>query len=452
GASAENVSKIITGRLLNRTNAMLTALYEVTPRSGNCEGTMFTLTVFVNPTPEIVPMSVTVCSGLPFAVTPTDMVNGIVPNPTIYRWDVPTYSGTMTGGVSAENVATTISGLLLNRTNVLRTATYMVTPMAGNCEGATFSVTVFVNPTPEITAMSTTTCNGVQFEVSPANTRDGIVPFGTQYRWNVPITTASVVGGQSDSGKLQIRGTLTNLSNQAQEAYYTVTPTSGSCEGVAFALTVYLNPTPVISAMSTVTCSGVMFNVTPVNDRDGIVPIGTKYKWGVPTYQGTITGGQSNSNQSGIFGLLRNRTNVTRTATYIVTPSIGNCGEGTPFTLTVTIPPTPEIVPMSVTVCSGLPFAVTPTDVTNGIVPNPTFYRWGIPTYSGTMTGGVSAENVATTISGLLLNRTNVLRTATYEVIPNAGACEGKMFTVTVFVNPTPEVRAMSTTVCSGVV
>jgi hypothetical protein len=86
-----------------------------------------------------------------------------------------------------------------------------------------------------------------------------------------------------------------------------------------------------------------MFNVTPVNDRDGIVPIGTEVQVEVPTYQGTITGGQSNSNQSGIFGLLRNRTNVTRTATYIVTPSIGNCGEGTPFTLTVTIPPTPEI-------------------------------------------------------------------------------------------------------------
>jgi hypothetical protein len=62
---------------------------------------------------------------------------------------------------------------------------------------------------------------------------------------------------------------------------------------------------------------------------------------------------------------------------------------------------------MSVTVCSGLPFAVTPTNVTNGIVPNPTFYRWDVPTYSGTMTGGVSAENVETTISGLLWNRTN---------------------------------------------
>jgi hypothetical protein len=66
-------------------------------------------------------------------------------------------------------------------------------------------------------------------------------------------------------------------------------------------------------------------------------------------------------------------------------------------------------------------FAVTPANVTNGIVPNPTFYRWGIPTYSGTMTGGASAVNVATTISGRLLNRTNAMLTAVYEVIPNAG-------------------------------
>jgi len=179
-----------------------------------------------------------------------------------------------------------------------------------------------------------------------------------------------VTGGTSGTDQLFVSGTLTNESNVAQEAYYSVTPRWNNCVGAPFSLTVYLNPTPVITAMSAVTCSGVLFRVTPTNVTNGIVPIGTTYRWNMPTFTATMTGGASAAaGQTSVFGTLRNTQNTVQTATYIVTPSIANCGDGAPFTVTVTVPPTAEITTMTTVTCSGVPFVVTPSNPTNRIRP-----------------------------------------------------------------------------------
>ncbi|MFN9998704.1 MAG: PKD-like domain-containing protein, partial [bacterium] len=250
---------------------------------------------------------------------------------------------------------------------------------------------------------------------------------------------------------------LFNQSNVTQSAYYSVRVLSGNCVGAAFSLEVVLSPKPVITQMTTVTCSGVFFNITPVNGSNGIVPFGTKYRWSEPQVTATMTGGESKSGQDGIYGTLLNRTNTVQTATYIVTPSIGSCGDGAPFTVLVTVNPTPEIGVLSTVTCSGVPFQVSPVVSFGGrdIVTADTKYRWNVPTYSGTMTGGQSRLDAAgqTHIFGTLLNRTNIPQTATYTVIPRAdlGGCEGTSFTVLVTVNPTPEIGVLSTVTCSGV-
>ncbi|NDA64855.1 MAG: hypothetical protein EBX50_22940, partial [Chitinophagia bacterium] len=316
-------------------------------------------------------MSTVTCSGVSFVVTPTNIANGIVPVGTIYRWDVPTYTGTITGGASAQNVPLSISGQLLNRTNTLQTATYIVTPSISNCgDGAPFTIVVSLRPTPEITGMSAVTCSGVLFRVTPTNGTDGIVPAGTVYKWDMPTYTATMTGGQTAANQSSVFGTLRNTVNTTQTATYLVTPiTASGCQGAVFTVTVTIPPTPEITAMSTVTCSGVLFVATPTNITNGIVPASTLYSWSVPSYTGTVTGGASATNYPTIVtGTLRNRTNTVQTVTYIITPLSGNC-TGLSFTLVVNVNPIPEITAMSTVTCSGTPFVVTPTNGTDGIVP-----------------------------------------------------------------------------------
>ncbi|MFN9998315.1 MAG: PKD-like domain-containing protein, partial [bacterium] len=379
--------------------------------------------------------------------------NGVVPAGTLYRWSTPSYTGTVTGGQS-NSLQNRIFGNLLNRTNTIQTVTYSVIPTSQNCGDDTpFTVVVTLNPTPEVTAMTTVTCSGVPFVVTPSNGTNGIVPIASLYSWGIPTFTGTVTGGASATDNVTtIFGTLRNRTNETQTVTYTVTPrTAAGCVGTNFTLTVTLPPTAEITTMTTVTCSGVPFVVTPTNVTNGIVPNGSVYSWSVPTFTGTVTGGASASNYPTIvFGNLLNRTNTTQTVTYTVTPLSGNC-TGAAFTVIVTLNPTPEVTAMTTVTCSGVPFVVTPSNGTNGIVPIASLYSWGIPTFTGTVTGGASFTNNVTTIFGNLLNRTNTTQTVTYRVTPLSGNCTGAAFTVIVTLNPTPEVSAMSRVVCNGV-
>ncbi|MFN9998181.1 MAG: PKD-like domain-containing protein, partial [bacterium] len=347
-----------------------------------------------------------------------------------------------------------VFGLLSNRTNTTQTVTYRVTPLSGNCTGAAFTVIVTLNPTPEVNAMTTVTCSGVPFVVTPTDGTNGIVPLFTRYSWDAPTFTGSVTGGASATDNITtVYGSLLNRTNETQTVTYVVTPrTAAGCLGTDFTVTVTLNPTPEVTAMTTVTCSGVPFVVTPTDGTNGIVPLFTRYSWNAPTFTGSVTGGATISNSiTTVYGSLLNRTNTTQTVTYVITPrTAANC-VGTNFTLTVTVPPTAEITTMTTVTCSGVAFVVTPTNPTNGIVPDGSVYSWSAPTFTGTVTGGASATNNPTTVFGLLSNRTNTTQTVTYRVTPVSGNCTGAAFTVIVTLNPTPEVNAMTTVTCSGV-
>ncbi|MFN5426885.1 MAG: PKD-like domain-containing protein, partial [Bacteroidota bacterium] len=445
------------GRLFNLTNVTRTATYIVTPRAitGSCEGNPFTLTVFVNPTPVISAMSTVTCSGIPFLISPTDQVNGIVPQSTQYTWDPPTYSNvSLTGGNSGTSIGQVI-GTLINATNVLQSATYVITPRtSSNCIGTPFTAVVYVESKSKITEMSTTVCSGIQFRVTPVNETNGIVPLGTKYTWVLPVMgNASLTGGESISVPQEdIFGTLYNATNKVQTAVYIITPGSESCgSSNQFTLTVYVNSTPQISAMSTVVCSGVTFVVSPVNQTNGIVPDGTNYSWNIPSVSSTsLTGGQSGSGLY-VTGTLLNFTNTPKSATYQVEPiaPAGSCKGGL-FTVTVIVNPGAYITEMSTTVCSGVQFDISPRNGVNGIVPDLTTYNWDIPTLSTSLTGGESNSGKPS-IFGKLTNSSNVTRTAVYTVVPNVQSCETySSFTLTVYVNPTPKISEMSTVVCSG--
>ena len=441
GGVAGSGSSLI-GTLTNTTSGTVTATYTVTPVAGSCTGSDFTLTVTINPKPAIANMTSTICGGLPFSVTPVDVTDGIVPSGTTYSWSAPLGTG-FSGGASGTD-QTDIFGTLTNTTNGIVTATYTVTPTAGTCTGSTFTVTVTLDPTPAITAKTTTVCGGTLFTVTPVNNINDIVPAGTTYSWSLP-SGLGFSGGASGTDETDIYGTLMNTGNVTATATYTVTPKAGSCTGSPFTVTVTINPTPVINTIPTSVCGGTAFTVTPANITNGIVPAGTNYTWTIPTGSG-FDGGAAGSGPS-ITGTLTNIISGVATATYTVTPTAGSC-TGSNFTVTVTLNPTPAITNMNTTVCGGSLFTVTPVDGDNGLVPSGTTFTWDAPEGSG-FSGGASGTDQID-IFGTLTNTTNGIVTATYTVTPTAGTCTGSTFTVTVTLDPTPAITAKTTTVCGG--
>jgi hypothetical protein len=404
--------------------------------SGSCFGPNYRLDVYLNPVPSINAMTSTSCSGLPFVLSPSNGANGIVPDSISFSWNVPLLSASLTGGTSGANLSA-ITGQFFNSSNVTQTATYSITPLStnGNCPGDPFTLTVSVNPTPAITPMTITACRRVTFTAVAFNGTNGLVPTNTRYTWGIPTQTASIVGGRSGVNQPFLVDTLANESNRLQEAYYTLTPSAGNCVGKNFTLTVSINPVPVIKEIISEVCSGATFLVSPTNGTDGIVPSGVRYVWNAPTVTSGITGGQSNNAPPNIFGTLRNTTDTTQTATYYVSPLGTTCGFGPVFTLTVSVLPTPSIQNLSITTNSGVPFAITPVNLIDGIVPTGTLYSWNVPTFNGTATGGQAGTN-RSSIQGTLQNTSAVLQSATYIVTPATGNCNGLSFTVSVNINP----------------
>ena len=443
GISATNTA-FISGTLSNTTTTAQTATYSVTPVSGSCNGTAFTITVTVNPFAVINTMTTTICSGASFTVTPTNTLNGIVPAGALYSWSIPSVTGTLTGGASAAN-ASAISGTLYNPTNTTQTATYIVTPVSGICNGAIFTVTITVNPLATINAMTASVCSGASFALIPTN---GTIPAGTLYNWTAPSVTGGITAGISAANATLIAGTLINATNSAQTATYTITPVAGSCNSADFTLTITVSPVAAINAISATICSGASFTVTPTNITNGIIPAGTLYGWAIPGLTGGLTGAITATSAAIISGTLYNTSNTTQTATYTVIPASGSCS-GTAFTISITVNPSAVVHTISTTICSGTSFTVTPANMTNGIVPAGTIYSWPTPGVTGGITGGSDATN-AISVSGALNNAANTTQTATYTVTPVSGSCSGSVFTIIVSVNPLAVVNALSASICNG--
>jgi hypothetical protein len=331
---------LITGTLVNSTLTTQTATYTVRPVSGTCTGENFIITVTVNPVASVNPMTVGVCSGGSFTLTPVNVTNGAVPSGTTYSWSAPAVTGGVTGGVVGSG-ATGISGTLTNPTSSVQTATYTVTPSSGGCAGAAFPVTVTVYPKPAVNPMVTTICSGGSFNLLPVDGTNGSVPAGTTYSWAAP-NVAGITGTASGTAVSSISGQLYNTSGTAKNVTYTVTPSAGGCAGTSFSVIVTVSPAPSVNNMVATVCSGTGFTITPVNGTNGTIPPGTTYSWSTPTVTGGITGGASGSGAANMNGTLTNSTNTAQTATYTITPSSGSCA-GNTFNLTVTVYPVPSV-------------------------------------------------------------------------------------------------------------
>jgi gliding motility-associated-like protein len=455
GQSAQPIGQSgISQSLVNLTSSPQDIIYTIIPTSGaagNCVGDPFTLTIRVNPKPVVSNKTSSVCSGSAFSIPLFNMVNGdVIPTGTTYSWGIPVVTNGLLGG-TAVNGQSTISAILNNSTNTIQTATYTVVPSFANCDGASFTVTITVNPTPVIANIAKSICSEMLFSTTPTNGTD-IVPIGTTYTWTV-VDNVNITGESSQGiSQTNISQTLINLTNIAQNVVYTVTPKSGdvgSCLGTPFTLTVTVNPKPIISTQLTSTCSGVPFSKTPINGTD-IVPANTTYTWTIID-NGNITGESDQIvGKTAISQTLVNLTNTIQQVVYLVTPTSGVAGicNGAIFLLIVTVNPTPLIANTTKNICSGTPFIYMPINGTDIVPPN-TRYTWTF--IDNTNITGESNQSVSQlSIDQTLTNLTNTTQTVVYTVTPFNGTCVGAPFNVTVSVSPKPVIANVVRTVCSG--
>ncbi|MGC4104184.1 PKD domain-containing protein [Ferruginibacter sp.] len=397
----------------------------VTPVFGTCTGTPKTITITVNPVPDVAqPADQALCSGSnSAAINFTGAVSG-----TTYNWtnNNPAIGLAASGSGNIPSFAATTSG------NSTTTATITVTPVTNSCPGTPKTFTITVNPSPNVLQPADQTlCNNSN---TTAINFSGTVS-GTVYSWtnnNPSIGLAASGAGNIPAFAASSNGTATNT------ATITVTPNYNGCSGTPRVFTITVNPMPDVAQPSDQTlCNGSY--TSPVNFSGPVA--GTLYSWtNTAPSIGLAANGTGNIPS---FQAFSNGATVAH-ATITVKATYNSCAAPAKI-FVITVNPLPNVVqPASQAVCNG---ATINSISFNGNVAG-TVYEWtnsnaaiGLPSSgTGTITPFIAVNNTASPI------------TATITVTPVVtSTCSGTPKTFTITINPTPSVDASNnTTVCLG--
>jgi len=189
---------------------------------------------------------------------------------------------------------TTIAQVLSTVINFQGSVLYTITPTFNGCSGFPITVTIIVNPTPEVFGSAAATiCSGDSPNIS-------LFPSiaATTFAWTV--NAINVAGAQAGTG-IVINDILTASPNLGT-AIYTVTPTANSCSGSPLLVTITVNPAPVPQINNGVICVDQVTNSSYQNyildthlsnatydfvwyDSNGVIPGATNN-----TYEATRAG------------------------------------------------------------------------------------------------------------------------------------------------------------------
>jgi hypothetical protein len=438
---------------INFSNTAASGSQTVSVTSQNSCGvsTAATLPITVNAIPVITsqPNSATICAqggagntgnaGFTAQATGTALV---------YQWQVNTGTGGWTnlvnGGVYSNVSATNVGTSTLNITgaSTAYSGYQYQCVISGTCTPAvtTIPVTLTVNPVPSITATAPSICSGTGPNVSLTS----LVSTPSTFTWTLGTITNGITGATAGNGTL-INQTLTQPSSTLTGTVpYVVVPTSttGSCVGSSTTITVTVTPIPIVTTAATATiCSG---GTTAISLVDG--GVSSTYAWTIGTITNGITG-SANGSGSSIAQTLTNPINTAAgTVPYIVTPtSTTNSCQGNPYTITVTVNPTPVVTtPNAASICSGATTAITLTGSVTST------YAWTLGANTGGITTPVAGSG--TSIAQTLTNPSNATAgSIVYNVVPTALTCVGPSYPITVTVNPKPVVTNGTTaSICSA--
>ena len=439
-------------------------VYNVAYTDLGCTSLSVPANVTVNPTPLIQPINEIICSGGSFDTIPNPAAFGnIIPAGTTYTWtyaDNPDILNEANNSISS----TTISGgPLTSNVNVSTAVNYTVTPTsgtAGNCVGTPFNLNVTITATPTIANKIEAICSG-SFPVVSFIPTD-VVPPGTQYSWEI-LFDNPLISGQFN--QTTFVGDFSNqilLNNdplaQAQTLTYFVTPSSGPCAGSTFQFQVTVLPAPILADNNITICSDDNITNYTFGTPGDIIPTGTQYTW-VVVPNNVVTGEQSNAIPTATFinAILHNTTNVDQTVHYVVTPIASALNPpcvGQSFDLYVIVKPTPVLQNVTLSpICSGTSFSYSPTDASpTTIWPINGAFTWTVATNVNVSGQSDNSGTPLSTLSQTLTNLTNVVQNVIYTISPidTLSGCNGANYTVTVPVNPRPQIPNQLLSICSG--
>lgn len=420
----------INEQITNTTAAPVSVVYNYNLTASGCSAPA-SITVLVNPTPQL-NTSLTpaaICSGSSFGYNFTSATTGAA-----FTWSRSSISGINEG---PSNGTSAINEQLTNATASPVTVPYLVITSANGCNNAPTgqTISVVVNPTPQLSSLlaPASTCSNNTFTYTPTS-----LTSGTTYSW----TRASVLGisQSSATGTGSVSEQLTNTTTSPISVTYNFTLGANGCSNVQNVIAT-VNPTPVLSSVinPAAICSSTTFAYSPTS-----AVAGTAFSWSRP-----VIAGINESAGSGAGSVSEQLTNTGTSPVSVIynyTLTANSCSN--PQTVTVVVNPTPQLN-SSLTppaICSTSSFVYGLSSATSGAT-----FAWSRASVTGI---SEAASNGTSAINEQLTNATASAITVPYVVISSANGCNNGPSgqTVSVVVNPTPQLSSTSTpaAVCSN--
>ena len=270
--------------------------------SASCSAVSDTAEVIVNLGPmfDSQPQSQTLCLGEAVNNLTVSYSNGV--GSPAYQW----YANTIDDTTSGTIIASATSDTFTPSVATVGTTYYycIITFASGGCsEIISNTAEIIVNETPSVSNFTDTICSGNSFTITPDTSNGDIVPANTTYTWTAPTISpaGSITGASAETiPQNNISQLLTNTTTSPATVTYTVTPTTGICNGTAFTVEITVNPA--ISANVTTTdinCFGANNGEITTNITGGVpFTTGTPY---IITWTGPMGFTSSNTTISNLI-------------------------------------------------------------------------------------------------------------------------------------------------------
>jgi hypothetical protein len=362
---APGTGSMITQTLTNSGFSIEHVIYHITPSANGCTGPVTDYVVIIYPVSFITnsPLAKTICSNTSTNITLTASVPG-----TLFYWTASGSSPNVSG--YSAGTGSVINQVLVNTGYAMEQVTYIITPIANGCTGATVNYVVTVNPTPNLSnsPASKQICSGMTTNIVLTSN-----VAGATFYWTATPSSGNVSGYSSGYGTV-INDVLVNPGPNYETVTYHITPHANGCAGYTVDYVVTVKPSVPVSISISANPGGPICTGTMVTYTATIVNGGTS-----PIYQWMLNGTPVGTN-SPVFTYIPAQGDV---ITCVLTSnSTSGCLSGNPATsnaITMTVsnslPAGVSIMPSQNPFCPGTIVTFTATPVNGGSSP---VYQWKV--------------------------------------------------------------------------
>lgn len=397
GLAANGTGNIPAFTASNNTNSPITSVIIISAELNGCTGNNYTFSITINPSPEISkPANLVVCAN---EIIPSGNLTSTISG-TGYTW---TNSNTAIG-LPASGTGNLPSFKAINTSNSEITSVITVTPNLDGCQGTPVSYTIRVNPLPLIvtaTANNETSCGS----------KDGTITINAS---GAQPLEYSINGGETF---VQNGGSFSGLG---AGSYSIVIRSSEGCQTIGPVLSISspgAPPQPSINAFVSPICEGDNMILSIMNPDPAVI-----YTWTGP--KGFTATGQS---------IIRPNADISMSGNYAVTAMLNSCVSlAKVFAIKVNQTPT-LIAPENMTYCNGTKI---PENQLKSTPPGATV-SWT----NSKPEIGLAASGTGAIPSFNAFNTSDSPITATITLKPSLNGCQGKEYSYTITVNPTPRVN-----------